>query len=307
MSMDDKSLKDDSLSLTLAIDAINSANDGITITDMRQADQPLIFINKAFEEMTGYAKAEVLGINCRFLQGKLKQPDEIKVINEAISKVESCRVVLKNFTKSGSMFWNELSLAPIKDINGKLAYYVGIQKNVTNEILQNERIAFLSEHDELTALYNYRGFFNNIDRLLKNIANKDLMIAIGIADIDLFKKINDEAGHIKANHILKLIGAELLDKFAEFDIIARFGGDEFTFALLVQDENPKFFYDKIEIVTQSINTSLSNSLKISMSAGVAIEKIKDDIRLDNLIRKADEIMYANKKIAHLQRLKDSHK
>lgn len=287
------------IDLELAKQAINSANDGITITDMKAPNQPLIFVNKAFEEMTGYDQSEVLGKNCRFLQNNCAQPKEVAEIANALKKGQPCRVALKNYKKDGTLFWNELSLAPIKNSAGEITHYIGIQKNITNEIVQKEKIAFLSEHDDLTSLYNYRGFFNKIDKLLAKAQAERLKIAIAIVDIDFFKEINDRYGHMKGNHILRLVGAELLDKFSDDDIISRFGGDEFSFAMLVKSNDTQFFYDKIASATQAINASLSNPLKISLSAGVVIDEVTDMTKLHSLIRKADEIMYKNKQEAHL--------
>ena len=199
--------------ISLANQALDSANDGITITDMLLPDQPLIYINKAFEKMTGYKKSEVVGKNCRFLQGKLHQQIELAIIREAIQNKTNCRVVLQNIKKNKTLFWNELSLAPITDSNGKLTHYVGIQKDITNEVMQKEKIIYLSEYDELTGLCNYRSFFRKIDDLIMRAAKENLTLGIGIADIDCFKLINDRHGHLIGNNVLKIVGTALLQEF----------------------------------------------------------------------------------------------
>ena len=289
--------------MTLAHHALNSANDGITIADMQLPDEPLIFINKAFEDMTGYNKSEVLGKNCRFLQGDASDQKELSIIRLAIENHEGCRVILKNYTKDGDLFWNELSLAPILDTNGKLTHYVGVQKDITTDIVQKDRIIYLSEHDELTGLYNYRGFFSQFDNLVSKAINKSLMIGIGIADIDYFKEINDRHGHLKGNNILNMVGGALLHEFADNAIVARFGGDEFCFAMLLNDEKSTPIYDKITNVMQATNSALADSLQITMSVGVCVEKASKETRIDRLIHLADKVMYDNKQIAHLNQMK----
>lgn len=288
----------DLLDGSLADKALNAANDGITIADMKQKDYPLIFVNRAFEEMTGYNKEEVIGKNCRFLQGNLAQQPELSIIRKAIKNRKNCRVVIKNIKKDGTLFWNELSLAPIMDPDQTLAYYVGVQKDLTNEMMHKQQIAYLAEHDVLTGLDNYRGFFSKFNDLLIRGKKEKGYLAIGIADIDSFKVINDQYGHVKGNEILKLIGSKCIEEFRDYDIAARFGGDEFCFALLTKLEQPYFFYKKIENIVNYVNESLANSPKISISSGISIEKISNKTRVDNLIHMADCVMYQNKQRTH---------
>lgn len=296
-------LTDDLIDLALANKAINAANDGITIVDITLPDQPLIYVNKAFEDLTGYKKSEILGNNCRFLQGDLHdQPNVIKV-HETIENHQSCRVILKNFKKDGTLFWNELSLAPVPDENGKPHYYIGVQKDVTLEMTQREKIIYLSEHDELTGVYNYRGFFSKIENLINTAIKQDRFVCVGMADIDYFKKINDRYGHMIANNILKIISSELAQEFYEGDVIARFGGDEFCFAMIVRSSDTQFFYHKIHNALRATNIILSNSLQVTMSSGAVIEKATFTTKIDHLIHLADNVMYENKQLIHVRDIK----
>lgn len=282
------------IDLNLAYHALDSANDGITIVDMKQPTQPLIYINTAFEKITGYSREEVLGKNCRFLQGNMTDQANIKTVHNAIQNRKNCRVILKNFKKNGTLFWNELSLAPLFNAEGELTHYVGVQKDVTVEMMQKEEIAYLSEHDVLTGLDNYRGFFTKINRLIQEGRKNGQSLMIGIADIDHFKLINDRHGHIKGNEVLRLIGSQFTIEFRPEDIVARFGGDEFCFAILTDGTNSEFFYNKINTVVARINSMLTPSLHIAMSAGIAIEVLSEKTRIENLIHQADLVMYDNK-------------
>ena len=289
---------EDLLDLHLAKMALDSANDGITISDMTLPDQPLIFINRAFENMTGYTNAEARGRNCRFLQAGLREYPQLEIIHQAIQHKKNCRVILKNFRKDGTPFWNELSLAPICDADNKLHYYVGIQKDITHAIMQKEQIVYLSEHDDLTGLYNYRGFFKRINGLIIHAAKENCLVGIGIADIDFFKQINDHYGHIKGNNILSLIGSQLLREFNSHDLIGRFGGDEFCFGLICKKNETEFFYKKILNVQNAVNEILSNNLHIGMSAGIVLENANENTQIDRLISRADTVMYNNKQFLH---------
>ena len=97
-------------------------------------DLPLVYVNPAFEEMTGYSRVEVQGRNCRFLEGNERNQPALAVVRDALANRRKGVAVLKNFRKDGTPFWNELSLSPIVDDNGKLTHYVGIQSDVTKRV-----------------------------------------------------------------------------------------------------------------------------------------------------------------------------
>ena len=93
--------------------AIGASSCGITITDMRDASQPLIFVNAAFERITGYSCEEVIGKNCRFLQGPDRQQPALVELRAALKQGTDCSVNLQNYRKDGTPFWNELILSPV--------------------------------------------------------------------------------------------------------------------------------------------------------------------------------------------------
>lgn len=131
--------------------AMASAEEGISIADARQDDEPLIYVNDGFVEMTGYDRDEVIGRNCRFLQGPETSEEKVDKIRKAIDDGEPITVELRNYTKGGDPFWNQLSITPVFDNNDVLTHYVGIQKDVTRrkeqekQIRQNEKLAAIGE------------------------------------------------------------------------------------------------------------------------------------------------------------------
>ncbi|MGA9382063.1 MAG: PAS domain S-box protein, partial [Phormidium sp.] len=120
--------------------AIAASNNGIVITDARISHKPIIYVNPAFENITGYSAAEVLGTNSRFLQGKESKQAELKRLRTAICQGENCTVVLRNYRKDGSLFWNELSVSPIYDDDGILTHYIGIQTDITERKQAEEEL-----------------------------------------------------------------------------------------------------------------------------------------------------------------------
>ncbi len=126
-----------------------SVTSGISVANATLPDLPLVYVNPAFEVMTGYCLEEVQGKNCRFLQGRETDLAEVEKLREAIREKREISVVLKNFRKDGKPFWNELSLSPIRDREGKLTHIVGIQTDVTARV---EFEAALRESEKLAAV-----------------------------------------------------------------------------------------------------------------------------------------------------------
>lgn len=122
--------------LALAVDA---SNDGVVIAEQEGQDNILIYVNPAFERLTGYTADEILYRDCRFLQGSDTDQVGVHQIRTALDADQACRVVLRNYRKDGSLFWNELSITPVFNDDDQLTYYIGIQKDITDRIEAEER------------------------------------------------------------------------------------------------------------------------------------------------------------------------
>ena len=123
---------------------INASNDGIVIAEKEgEQDNILIYVNPAFERMTGYTSEEILYQDCRFLQAGDRDQEALGLIREALSGVGSCREVLRNYRKDGTPFWNELSLSTVKSESDGQTYIVGVQKDVTVQVKAQQRVAQL--------------------------------------------------------------------------------------------------------------------------------------------------------------------
>ncbi|MGQ9860752.1 MAG: PAS domain S-box protein [Thiobacillaceae bacterium] len=114
--------------------ALEASVDGIAISDAGQPDVPLIYVNPAFERMTGYSREELLGRNCRFLQNSETQQPGLDTIRLALKQGQPARAVVRNYRKDGTPFWNELTLAPVRDEAGRLTHYIGVAKDVTARV-----------------------------------------------------------------------------------------------------------------------------------------------------------------------------
>jgi len=136
---------------------VNASNDGITIAEREGRDKPLIYVNPAFERMTGYHLDDILYQDCRFLQSGDRDQPGLMAIREALDSGGSCREILRNYRKDGTPFWNELSISTVYNEADRQTYFVGVQKDVTPQVKAQQRVAQLEAEvaalkDELAAL-----------------------------------------------------------------------------------------------------------------------------------------------------------
>jgi PAS domain S-box-containing protein len=123
---------------------LDTCVNGITLSDPDQPDNPIVYANAAFELITGYDKDEILGRNCRFLQGEDRNQPEIEQIREALRTHEPVTVTLRNYRRDGSLFYNQFSIRPLYDPQGALIYYLGIQYDVTDKVKAREELTRLN-------------------------------------------------------------------------------------------------------------------------------------------------------------------
>lgn len=142
--------------LRLSERAISASSNGIVIVDAKQPDFPVISVNPAFERVTGYSPQDIIGKNCRILQGKDRHQDGLKTIRHSLKNEESCTVVLRNYRKDGTLFWNRVTISPIHDDRGILTHYLGIQNNITEIKVAEERLLEKVKREELFGMITQR-------------------------------------------------------------------------------------------------------------------------------------------------------
>jgi diguanylate cyclase (GGDEF)-like protein/PAS domain S-box-containing protein len=401
--------------------ALESVTVGIVISDARIADNPVIYVNKSFEEITGYSQAEIVGKNCRLLQTSETEPEAIQRIAEAICAHQDCMVVLLNRRKDGTNFWNALTLSPIRDSYGRLTHWIGIISDVTNRkkvsevihdseerfrqlientsdiisiveadgviryqspsvervlgltpagmigkqlkefvhpededevarlfeklletpgaavavearyrhadghwrsieqvatnltgqpgvrgILLNSRdvterrqeqlkLNFLAHHDPLTNLPNRSVFDDRLNAAIAAAARTGTKVAVLFLDLDRFKIINDTLGHRVGDQLLATVAQRLTNAIRECDLVARWGGDEFTLIL------PKITTTNDAVkASQRIIASLSAPIKclehelyVTGTIGISIYPTGGQ-DAETLLRNADTAMYRAK-------------
>jgi PAS domain S-box-containing protein len=125
--------------------ALASSADGVIITSMTLPNQPIIYVNRAFEQITGYEADEVLGLNCKLLQREDVNQPGIGAMRQAIKEGKGCQVVVRNYRKDGSLFYNDLAISPVLSPEGVVTHFVGVQNDITDRIAAEQVLHLRTE------------------------------------------------------------------------------------------------------------------------------------------------------------------
>jgi PAS domain S-box-containing protein len=128
---------------------VGAVSSGIVICDATKPGHPVSFVNAAFTRMTGYTAEEMIGRNCRILQGRDTDPEALDRLRRALAQHRSISVTLRNYRKDGRTFWNELAISPITDEQGRILQFVGIMSDVTQRIRAEESLREAKNQAEL--------------------------------------------------------------------------------------------------------------------------------------------------------------
>ncbi|MBI4027396.1 MAG: CHASE domain-containing protein [Verrucomicrobia bacterium] len=194
--------------------AITASHDGIIITDSTHPDDPIVYVNPGFERITGYPAKDVIGKNARFLQGTECDQPALQELRAALREKRACRVTLRNYRKDGALFWNELSISPIRDERGRLTHFIGIQNDVTDRRKTEEAMRHVQKLESLGVLAG--GIAHDFNNLLA--------VILGNADLAL----NDSSLNASTRNYLEQVesashrGAELCRQMLAYSGKGRF-------------------------------------------------------------------------------------
>lgn len=282
-------------SLRLMRRAIESAVNGVLICDARAEDFPIVYVNAAFERITGYPAVEALGRNPRFLNASDEGDSGFSEIRAALSEHREAHAVLRNFRKSGEVFWNDMFIAPVRDDGGVVTHFIGIISDVSANKRYEEELAYQANHDGLTGLPNRNLLGDRLAQALAFARRSEREVAVMFVDLDHFKVVNDGIGHHVGDALLQIVARRMADKLRDGDTVARLGGDEFVVVCPDLDGE-----DEALAVIQRIYAALDEpvllegeNLRVNASMGVAFfPRDGDDVA--TLLRNADLAMYRAK-------------
>ncbi|MDB5570740.1 MAG: diguanylate cyclase [Hyphomicrobiales bacterium] len=199
-----------------------NTSEGVLVADCRLDDMPIIYVNAAFEAITGYKSADIVGKNCRYLQGDERLQPQVEQMRAAIASGASAKVTLRNYKKDGTAFWNELRLMPIRGNGGDVTHFVGFMRDVTARqcVAKSPGNAHL---DRLTSSLNASSFVDALGKI--NAVHPVLVVNVDVAQ---FKDVNSGYGFDIGDALLVQIAQRMTMLGA--DIAARLEGDKFAIA-----------------------------------------------------------------------------
>lgn len=284
--------------------AVAASSNGIIITDPNLPDNPIVYVNPKFEEITGYEAAEAIGLNCRFLANLEREQPTTGELRIAIAEGREWSGALRNYRKDGQFFWNELYIAPVRDGGGRLTNFIGIQKDITAQKLLEETLAHQAYYDSLTELPNRVLFLDRLSHALARSGRSKDEVAVLFIDLDNFKVVNDSLGHETGDQLLVEVAGRLSDCLRPADTAARLGGDEFV--ILLEDiaglGEAKAVADRMTRVLEApfLSGESSEGVFVTASFGIACSGDGDPIDVAGteqagiLLRNADLAMYRAK-------------
>jgi two-component system cell cycle response regulator len=140
---------------------LETSPEGVALVDALAADFPVVYVNPGFEALTGYSSSDLLGKNLRVLQGDDRDQDARHRLREALKSGESCRVLLRNYRKDGSLFWNEMTILPLKDGEGRVAHFAGHHRDAGDRLRIDPKLS----RDSLSGAHQPTGVAVRDDRL----------------------------------------------------------------------------------------------------------------------------------------------
>ena len=195
--------------------AIAASPNGVVISDARVKENPIIYCNPTFERITGYSSSDILGKNCRFLQGNDTDPQAIKTIRTCLREEKDCLVTLKNYRKDGTPFWNELAISPVRDAKGEVTHYIGIQTDISErkraEVAlkaSEERYRLLAENaTDLISRHSPEGIYLYASPACRKLLEYQPEELIGHSAYDFFHP--EDMASVKASHQTLLAEGEV--------------------------------------------------------------------------------------------------
>ncbi len=285
------------IQMRIRTQAIEASVNAVIITDNNAPDQPIIYVNPAFEQMTGYKATEVIGKNCRFLQGSARNQPGLDGLRRAIQHQEKVKAELLNYRKDGSSFWNELTLAPVLDDRGETTHFVGILRDITENKNYRQELEYQANYDSLTGLPNRNLLNDRLQQAIAHAKRNHRQFTLAFLDIDHFKVINDSLGHEAGDELLLQIAERLVARMRDTDTVARLGGDEFVI-LLTDPIGLATHVRRLEKLKRQLLhpvTIAQQEVVVNFSIGVCRYPLDGDSCV-TLLRNADTAMYEAKQL-----------
>jgi diguanylate cyclase (GGDEF)-like protein/PAS domain S-box-containing protein len=272
----------------LQVAALEAAANPILIS---RRDGTIIWVNSAFEQLSGYMREEVLGQNTRLMKSGQQSPSLYIDLWETVLSGNRWRGELVNQRKNGSLYNEEMTVTPVKGPTGEITHFIAIKLDITERKQAEERTRNLALTDSLTGLANHRRLVEVLNSEISRYDRTARPFSILLLDLDELKKINDTHGHPVGSRAITRVADVLRMQLREIDTPARYGGDEFVVVL------PETGSEATQKVAHRISERLRDDAeepRISVSSGTAIFP-EHGKNIDELLAAADRALYREKR------------
>jgi diguanylate cyclase (GGDEF)-like protein/PAS domain S-box-containing protein len=283
--------------------AIESSLDAIVITSCLNPGNPVVYVNPAFERITLFCFDDAIaGGIAPLIAGEDGLPPEILL--HAMREQCEGRAVLRGRRKDGGLFWNDVRVAPVRDIGGRATHFVFTMSDITKARDSEEKLERMASHDALTGLPNRRMLMDRMGQALALAERGGFVVAVAFLDLDRLKFVNDSMGHDAGDELLKSVAARMQACLRKADTVARLGGDEFVLISLHKLDAADGalaraclhigeMLAKVQKVLAEPLALADTSFSATCSIGVSIYP-QDGKSADLLLKQADAAMYLAK-------------
>ena len=271
---------------------IEHANELIYRTD---TDGHLIFVNPISVELLQFSEEELVGRHyLDLVKREFRETAEKFYMRQFVKKIPNAYHEIPIVAKDGREIWIGQNTQLVME-HGHIVGFQAIARDITERKRALEELHSLSLTDDLTGLYNRRGFLTLAEQELKHASRTNDRFVLVFADLDGLKQINDSFGHHEGSHAIVKAAEILKQTFRTSDIIARLGGDEFTvLALAASDDNAESIKTRLQEKVRHFNQRRELAYELSISIGIVLLDPHSELSIDELIRKADAAMYEHK-------------
>jgi diguanylate cyclase (GGDEF)-like protein/PAS domain S-box-containing protein len=263
------------------------------------SDGTLLKMNKAGLAMIEADSLEEVRGKCLYPLVTPEYRWAFKKLTEEVFEGKAGKLEFEIVGLRGRRLWLETHTVPLRDEKREIIALLGITRDITEKKQIEEQLRILSVTDELTGLYNRRGFFTLAEQQLKVARRLGKGIFLLSGDLDNLKEINDASGHQKGDQMLTEVAAVLRESFRESDIIARIGGDEFVvFQMEDADALSEALVIRLQKNIDAHNEEKCRDYKISLSYGIVHCAAERVCSVDEMLIQADKMMYEQKRLKH---------
>ena len=287
--------------LQLATSVFAHAREGIVVTTL---DAEVIEVNKAFTDITGYGREEMLGKTLRVLSSGKHDKAFYAEMWRQLTAEGYWSGEIWNRRKSGEIYIQMLTISAVRDLQGRARRYVGLMSDISQHKEDEFRLERVAHYDSLTGLPNRVLLADRLRQAMANAHRRNEKLALVFLDLDGFKAINDTHGHAAGDKLLVALAGRMAHGLRGGDTLARLGGDEFVALLIDLNES-----DAATPVVERLRAAAAQpvsihgaELQVSASLGMTFYPQISDVDAEQLLRQADQAMY-RAKVAGKNRIK----